>query len=157
MTAQERRQAVRALQRYLVRFDDAGEMRLAFSHDVSHAGMFLKTRQPPLPGTGLRMLVRTSRGTQRRSGVVVWTRLNFRRPDDLWLSSIGLGTRGGEGGSGDDFLYRSSIPHALDRGVNVFDTAIRYRSQLSERTLGAALARRRVRFSRVGRALGIRP
>ena len=82
MTAQERRDAARLPQRYLVRFDDSGEMRLAFSNDVSKAGMFLKTRNPPPPGTGLRMLVRTLHGMENRSGVVIWTRMNFQRPDD---------------------------------------------------------------------------
>jgi aryl-alcohol dehydrogenase-like predicted oxidoreductase len=83
----------------------------------------------------------TREGTRRfaaRSGVGA----HFRCPDEISLSSIGLGTRGGESGAGDDLLYRSSIPRALERGVNVFDTALRYRTQRSERTLGAALRRR---------------
>lgn len=84
----------------------------------------------------------TPQGTRRFADRFPAKSGHFRRPDDLWLGSIGLGTRGGEGDRADDFLYRSSIPHALDRGVNVFDTALRYRSQLSERTLGAALRRR---------------
>ncbi len=92
MTTHDRRDATRSLQRYLVRFDDAGEMRLAFSNDVSPEGMFLKTRFPPAPGTGLRMLVRTARGVVRRSGTVVWTRLNFRWPDDP-LAGSGAGIR----------------------------------------------------------------
>lgn len=92
MTARERREASRSLQRYLVRFDDAGQMRLAFSNDVSDAGMFLKTRYPPPPGTGLRLLVRTSHGMEHRSGVVVWTRLNLGQPDGPTASS-GAGIR----------------------------------------------------------------
>lgn len=67
---------------------------------------------------------------------------HFRRPDRLWLSSIGLGMRNGEPGGADDLLYRQAILRALECGVNVFDTALSYRMQTSERALGAALERR---------------
>jgi len=66
---------------------------------------------------------------------------HFRCPDQLWLGSIGLGMRNGEPGGGDDFAYREAIHAALERGVNVFDTALSYRMQTSERALGAALGR----------------
>jgi len=66
---------------------------------------------------------------------------HFRRPDDLELSSLGLGTRPGEPNGGDDLLYRAAVPQALERGLNVFDTALSYRMQTSERCLGAALRR----------------
>ncbi|MFQ5719026.1 MAG: PilZ domain-containing protein, partial [Acidobacteriota bacterium] len=82
MTEADRRRASRDLQRYLVRFDDAGEMRLAFSNDVSPDGLFLRTRFPPPPGTDLRLMVRTAHGVREHAGVVVWTRMNFCQPDD---------------------------------------------------------------------------
>ncbi len=66
---------------------------------------------------------------------------HFRRPDRLRLSSIGLGTRLGDSGGADDLAYRSAIARAVELGVNVFDTALSYRTQRSERTLGAALRR----------------
>lgn len=66
---------------------------------------------------------------------------HFASPDRLLLSSIGMGTRGGEAGGADDLLYRGAVPLALEGGVNVFDTALSYRMQTSERTLGAALRR----------------
>ena len=66
---------------------------------------------------------------------------HFRRPDRLWLSSLGMGTRGGDPGGADDLGYRSSALHALELGCNVFDTAPFYRHQTSERALGAALLR----------------
>jgi aryl-alcohol dehydrogenase-like predicted oxidoreductase len=75
---------------------------------------------------------------------------HFRRPDQLWLSSLGLGTRGGEAGGADDLLYRAAVPAVLERGVNVLDTALSYRMQRSERALGAAL-RRAVAERRVAR------
>lgn len=65
----------------------------------------------------------------------------FRRPDRLWLSSLGLGTKPGAPGGVDDLCYRSVTPRALELGVNVFDTSISYRQQTSERALGRALNR----------------
>jgi aryl-alcohol dehydrogenase-like predicted oxidoreductase len=66
---------------------------------------------------------------------------HFRRPDRLFLSSLGLGTKPGAPGGVDDLCYRSVTPRALELGVNVFDTSISYRQQTSERALGRALAR----------------
>jgi aryl-alcohol dehydrogenase-like predicted oxidoreductase len=58
----------------------------------------------------------------------------------ILLSSIGLGTYlGGEDASTDEG-YEASIAVALDCGVNVFDSAINYRGQRSERAVGRALA-----------------
>jgi aryl-alcohol dehydrogenase-like predicted oxidoreductase len=57
------------------------------------------------------------------------------------LSSIGLGTRPGSLDGADDLLYRSAVPRALEQGINVFDTALSFRAQRSERALGAALRR----------------
>jgi aryl-alcohol dehydrogenase-like predicted oxidoreductase len=66
---------------------------------------------------------------------------HFRAPDGVWLSSIGLGMRGESFDPGDDLLLRGAVAAALDGGLNLFDTSISYRSQRSERGLGAALAR----------------
>jgi aryl-alcohol dehydrogenase-like predicted oxidoreductase len=66
---------------------------------------------------------------------------HFRRPDDLHLSSLGLGLRSGEAGGADDFGYRESIQAALQSGINVFDTALSDRMQTSERVLGAVIGR----------------
>lgn len=66
---------------------------------------------------------------------------HFRRPDRLSFSSLGLGTRSGDPGGIDDLAYRSAIAQAVEVGINVFDTALSYRMQTSERALGAALRR----------------
>ncbi len=60
---------------------------------------------------------------------------------DLWLSSIGLGTYLGEADEKTDRGYEESALAALAAGCNVFDTAINYRNQRSERAVGRALAR----------------
>jgi aryl-alcohol dehydrogenase-like predicted oxidoreductase len=83
----------------------------------------------------------TPEGTRRYAERFAALPDHFRCPDKLWLSSIGLGTRSGEAGGGDDLAYRSAIGRALEVGVNVYDTALSYRMQHSERNVGAALRR----------------
>lgn len=59
----------------------------------------------------------------------------------MLLSSIGLGTYLGNEDAATDEGYEASIAVALASGVNVFDSAINYRGQRSERAVGRALAR----------------
>ncbi|HEV7519226.1 MAG TPA: aldo/keto reductase [Thermoanaerobaculia bacterium] len=69
---------------------------------------------------------------------------HFRRiasAGGLWLSSIGLGTSQGAEDDAADQGYEEAIRLALASGCNVFDTAISYREERSERALGRALAR----------------
>ncbi len=56
-------------------------------------------------------------------------------------SSIGLGTYLGEEDDATDRGFEESIAVALASGVNVFDSALNYRGQRSERSVGRALAR----------------
>src|SRR5581483_11623929 len=58
---------------------------------------------------------------------------------ELWLSSIGLGTYLGERSGVMNAAYTEAAVAALEGGVNVLDTAINYRHQRSERSMGAAL------------------
>jgi aryl-alcohol dehydrogenase-like predicted oxidoreductase len=58
----------------------------------------------------------------------------------LLLSSLGLGTYLGEETDAADRGYEASVAAALALGVNVFDSAINYRGQRSERAIGRALA-----------------
>ncbi|MFQ5458027.1 MAG: aldo/keto reductase [Myxococcota bacterium] len=80
----------------------------------------------------------TTRFRERLQGTI--PAAHFRACGDLWLSSIGLGTYLGADDDADDQKYFDAARHAGTLGVNVFDTAINYRSQRSERTLGRALA-----------------
>jgi aryl-alcohol dehydrogenase-like predicted oxidoreductase len=82
----------------------------------------------------------TAEGTKRfaeRSGAAAG---HFREGIGLSLSSIGLGTYLGEEDTATDAGYEAAVGVALSSGVNVFDTAINYRGQRSERALGRALA-----------------
>jgi len=56
------------------------------------------------------------------------------------VSSIGIGTYLGREDAATDALYHRAIGRALERGVNVLDTAVNYRHQRSERAIGAAVA-----------------
>jgi aryl-alcohol dehydrogenase-like predicted oxidoreductase len=64
---------------------------------------------------------------------------HFRQVQGLTMSSIGLGTYLGEPDAATDEAYRASIVRAVELGVNVIDTAINYRFQRSERSIGQAL------------------
>jgi len=64
---------------------------------------------------------------------------HFRQAQNLWLSSIGIGTYLGEANEECDRRYAEAIVCAVELGVNVIDTAANYRFQRSERSVGAAL------------------
>jgi aryl-alcohol dehydrogenase-like predicted oxidoreductase len=65
---------------------------------------------------------------------------HFREvPTGLVLSSIGIGTYLGEPDEATDKAYSSAVVAAVEGGFNVVDTAINYRFQRSERSIGAAL------------------
>jgi aryl-alcohol dehydrogenase-like predicted oxidoreductase len=68
---------------------------------------------------------------------------HFRRaPGGLWLSSIGLGTYIGPPDAATDLAVEQAVTICLTSGrVNVLDTAINYRYQRAERSVGRALAR----------------
>jgi len=65
---------------------------------------------------------------------------HFRPLDGLTVSSIGLGTYLGDEDDATDRAYGAAIVDAANLGCNLFDTAINYRAQRSERVLGQALA-----------------
>ncbi len=64
---------------------------------------------------------------------------NFRPVLGLSLSSLGMGSYLGNADPVTDGKYAASAVRALELGLNVFDSAINYRFQRSERNLGAGL------------------
>src|SRR5271170_6183890 len=65
---------------------------------------------------------------------------HFREiPGGLVFSSIGIGTYLGEPDAATDKAYADAIVAAVEGGVNLIDSAINYRFQRSERSVGAAL------------------
>jgi aryl-alcohol dehydrogenase-like predicted oxidoreductase len=64
---------------------------------------------------------------------------HFKQGQDLWLSSIGVGTYLGDADDATDSRYTHAVVRAVELGANVIDTAANYRFQRSERSIGAAL------------------
>ena len=66
-------------------------------------------------------------------------RNHFRFQQQLWLSSIGIGTYLGSPDEATDAGYTSAVVRALQLGANVIDSAANYRFQRSERAIGLAI------------------
>ncbi len=64
---------------------------------------------------------------------------HFREQQQLWLSSIGIGTYLGEADERTDQAYADAVVRAVELGTNFIDTAANYRFQRSERAIGNAL------------------
>ncbi|MGB2635271.1 MAG: aldo/keto reductase [Candidatus Acidiferrum sp.] len=64
---------------------------------------------------------------------------HFRQAEDLLVSSLGIGTYLGQPNESTDSSYTAAIVAAVESGINLIDTAINYRLQRSERTIGTAL------------------
>ena len=64
---------------------------------------------------------------------------HFRPYQDLWISSIGIGTYLGDEDDETDHLYREAVGRCAGLGCNVVDTAVNYRCQRSERAIGEGL------------------
>src|SRR6476659_6390824 len=83
----------------------------------------------------------TPEGTERFAKRSEAAAGHFRRAAGVSVSSIGLGTYLGGEDAATAEGYEASIGVALASGVNVFDSAINYRGQRSERAVGRALAK----------------
>ncbi len=66
---------------------------------------------------------------------------NFRPMLGCSVTSIGIGTYLGEADEETDSAYEAAIEAALSGGINLVDTAVNYRFQRSERTIGKVLAK----------------
>src|SRR4051794_27572848 len=68
------------------------------------------------------------------------TGAGFYRPlAGVRVGSLGIGTSRGEPDDAADAAYAATLRSALARGINLVDTAVNYRCQRSERTLGRVL------------------
>ncbi|HKV23098.1 MAG TPA: aldo/keto reductase [Candidatus Acidoferrum sp.] len=64
---------------------------------------------------------------------------HFREVRGLVVSSLGIGTYLGQPDAKTDAAYASAIAAAVESGINFIDSAINYRFQRSERSIGEAL------------------
>jgi len=65
---------------------------------------------------------------------------NFNNFEKLTLSNVGIGTYLGEPDNKTDELVVSAVKQSVESGLNVIDTAINYRSQKAERSVGKAIS-----------------
>ena len=65
---------------------------------------------------------------------------NFKKFNDLTLSNVGIGTYLGEANDATDTLVKNAVKSSILTGVNVIDTAINYRAQKAERSVGRAIS-----------------
>jgi aryl-alcohol dehydrogenase-like predicted oxidoreductase len=79
----------------------------------------------------------TARYAKRFSGIAAPG--HFREAQNLNVSSLGIGTYLGQPDDKTDGGYAASVMAAGENGINVIDTAINYRLQRSERSIGSAL------------------
>ncbi len=81
----------------------------------------------------------TSEGTKKfaqNSGV---NQANFKEFANLALSNVGIGTYLGDPDARTDDLVTNAVKQSITSGINVVDTAINYRSQKAERSVGKAI------------------
>ena len=64
---------------------------------------------------------------------------HFRETQRIVLSSLGIGTYLGQPDEQTDAAYTAAVAAAVENGINVIDSAINYRFQRSERSIGAAI------------------
>ena len=65
---------------------------------------------------------------------------NYNKFVDLTLSNVGIGTYLGDADSDTDKRVVDAVKTSVSSGVNVIDTAINYRAQKAERSVGTAIA-----------------
>ena len=102
----------------------------------------MKTRATATATTPLLVGRATAKGTTRHAERHAGRRGDgFHRPFErgLRISALGVGTYLGECDDAEDTRYDAVARAALERGINVLDTAINYRCQRSERVVGRAV------------------
>ena len=65
---------------------------------------------------------------------------NFKIFENLYLSNVGIGTYLGDPDARTDELVINAVKQSIQSGINVIDTAINYRSQKAERSVGKAVS-----------------
>lgn len=65
--------------------------------------------------------------------------LNFKKIQGLELSNVGIGTYLGDPNEQTDELVKNAVKQSILSGINVIDTAINYRAQKAERSVGKAI------------------
>ena len=65
---------------------------------------------------------------------------NYKNVHNLTLSNVGIGTYLGNPDTETDHIVQDAIKKSILGGINVIDSAINYRAQKAERSVGNAIA-----------------
>jgi len=82
----------------------------------------------------------TLEGTEQFANNSDANQLNFKKIQHLTLSNVGIGTYLGDSDEKTDDAVKNAVKQSILSGVNVIDTAINYRAQKAERSVGRALS-----------------
>jgi aryl-alcohol dehydrogenase-like predicted oxidoreductase len=82
----------------------------------------------------------TSEGTEKFAKNSNINQLNFKKTCNLTLSNVGIGTYLGDSDEKTDETVKNAVKQSVLSGVNVIDTAINYRAQKAERSVGRAIS-----------------
>ncbi len=82
----------------------------------------------------------TSEGTGKFANKSNANKLNFKKIHNLTLSNVGIGTYLGDSDEKTDNAVKNAVKQSIQSGVNVIDTAINYRAQKAERSVGRAIS-----------------
>jgi len=81
----------------------------------------------------------TEEGTRRYREARDWPANHFRQAQGLWGSSLGIGTYLGPPDAATDRQVEGAVAAAVRGGINLIDSAINYRRERGERSVGNAL------------------
>lgn len=82
----------------------------------------------------------TSAGTAEFAAGSDVSSLNFKKFMGLTISNVGIGTYLGNPDALTDEMVKNAVKQSVLSGINVIDTAINYRSQKAERSVGKAVS-----------------
>ncbi len=82
----------------------------------------------------------TKEGTQNFVKNSKVNKSNFNEFEELLLSNVGMGTYLGDADTKTDEMVVKAVKQSVTSGINVIDTAINYRSQKAERSVGQAIS-----------------
>lgn len=81
----------------------------------------------------------TPEGTKKFAQSSGINQTNFKEFMNLTFSNVGVGTYLGDSDSKTDDLVTNAVKQSIHSGINIIDTAINYRSQKAERSVGKAI------------------
>jgi len=82
----------------------------------------------------------TTAGTERFATNSNSNKSNYKKIQNLTLSNVGIGTYLGNPDKQTDEAVKNAVKTSIMSGINVIDTAINYRAQRAERSVGKAIA-----------------